>query len=93
MPQDNTIVVVGATGAQGGGLARAILADPDCGFTARVLTRDPHSSKATELAELGAQIVPADLDDEMSVRRAFEGAYGAFDRCANGPGPDAGTRL
>ena len=55
-----------------------ILQDPAGGFTARVLTRDPRSNKAKALARLGAEIVPADLDDETSVRRAFEGAYGAF---------------
>src|ERR1039458_3274026 len=72
------IAVVGATGAQGGGLARAILGDPDGDFAARALTRDPSSDKATALAELGADVVRADIDDETSIRSAFEGAYGAF---------------
>ncbi len=73
-----TIAVVGATGAQGGGLVRAILADPSGGFTARALTRDAGSPKAKELARLGAEVVAADVDDAASLRRAFQGAYGAF---------------
>jgi len=72
------IAIVGATGAQGGGLARAVLADPDGGFAVRALTRDPSSEKATALAAQGAEVVQADIDDETSIRSAFEGAYGAF---------------
>jgi uncharacterized protein YbjT (DUF2867 family) len=73
-----TIAVVGATGAQGGGLVRAILADPSGGFAARALTRDPNSAKAKELAKLGAEVVAADVDDVESLRKAFAGAHGAF---------------
>lgn len=72
------IAVTGATGAQGGGLVRAILADKDGGFAARAITRDPSSEKAKALAALGAEVVAADLDDEASLERAFAGAYGAF---------------
>ncbi|MCR4341619.1 MAG: NmrA/HSCARG family protein [Gemmatimonadaceae bacterium] len=72
------IAVAGATGAQGGGLVRAILADKSGGFAARALTRDPGSDKAKALADLGADVVQADLHDPASVRRAFEGAYGAY---------------
>ena len=72
------IAVTGATGAQGGGLVRAILAHPDGGFSARAITRDPHSEKAQALAALGAEVVQADLDDEASIAAAFDGAYGAF---------------
>lgn len=72
------IAVVGATGQQGGGLARAILDDPDGPFTLRALTRDAGSAAARALAARGADVVEADLDDEASVRRAFDGAYGAF---------------
>jgi uncharacterized protein YbjT (DUF2867 family) len=78
MSDKKLIAVVGATGAQGGGLARAILGDPGGDFAARALTRDPSSDKATALAELGAEVVRADIDDEASIRTAFEGAYGAF---------------
>ena len=73
-----TIAVVGATGAQGGGLVRAILADPAGGFAARALTRDPNSGKAKALAAAGAEVVAANLDDAASLRKAFDGAYGAF---------------
>ena len=69
---------MGATGAQGGGLVRAILADPAGGFAARAITRDVNSDKAKELAALGAEVVAADIDDEKSLARAFAGAYGAF---------------
>jgi uncharacterized protein YbjT (DUF2867 family) len=72
------IAVVGATGAQGGGLARAILADAQGGFAARALTRKPESAKAKALAAQGAEVVAADLDDVESLKRAFAGAYGAF---------------
>jgi uncharacterized protein YbjT (DUF2867 family) len=72
------IAVVGATGAQGGGLVRAILADPSGEFAARALTRDASSGKAKALATLGAEVVSVNLDDAASLRRAFEGAHGAF---------------
>jgi uncharacterized protein YbjT (DUF2867 family) len=72
------IAVVGATGAQGGGLVRAILADRNGPFRARALTRDVNSDKARALAEGGAEVVQADVDDPASLRRAFEGAHGAF---------------
>jgi uncharacterized protein YbjT (DUF2867 family) len=72
------IAVVGATGAQGGGLVRAILADRGGEFAARALTRDPASEKARELERLGAEVVAADVDDPDSLARAFEGAHGAF---------------
>jgi uncharacterized protein YbjT (DUF2867 family) len=73
-----TIAVVGATGAQGGGLVRAITSDPDGGFAARALTRNAASDKAKALTALGAEVVAADVDDPASLRRAFEGAHGAF---------------
>ena len=72
------IAVTGATGAQGGGLARAILADSTGEFAVRALTRKIDSDKARELARLGAEVVAADLDDLHSLRKAFLGAYGAF---------------
>ena len=73
-----TIAVVGATGAQGGGLVRAILADPSGGYTARAVTRDAASDKAKALAQQGAEVVAANVDDKASLRRAFDGAHGAF---------------
>ena len=78
MADKKIIAVTGATGAQGGGLVRAIMADPSGPFTARALTRDPNSDKAKALAALGAEIVQADVDDAASLLRAFQGAHGAF---------------
>jgi uncharacterized protein YbjT (DUF2867 family) len=78
MPEQKIIAVVGATGAQGGGLVRAILSDPGSGLTVRALTRKVGSDKAKELAKLGAEVVEADLDDVESLKRAFAGAYGSF---------------
>ena len=78
MSDKKIIAVVGATGAQGGGLVRAILADPDGAFTARALTRNAGSDRARELASQGAEVIEADLDDETSLRKAFDGAYGAY---------------
>jgi uncharacterized protein YbjT (DUF2867 family) len=72
------IAVVGATGAQGGGLARAILDDPDGGFAVRAITRHVDSPKARALAARGAEVVAADLDDPPSLERAFQGAHGAY---------------
>jgi len=77
MAEKKVIAVLGATGAQGGGVVRAILADPDGGFAARAITRDPSSEAAQALAA-GAEVVAADVDDEASLERAFAGAYGAF---------------
>ena len=72
------ITVFGATGAQGGGLVRAICSDANSEFTARAVTRDPSSAKAKELAALGAEVVQGDLGDPASVNKALKGAYGAF---------------
>jgi len=76
--EKRTIAVVGATGAQGGGLARAILADAGGGFALRALTRRVDSENARALAAAGAEVVAADLDDEASLVRALDGAHGAF---------------
>ena len=78
MAEKKIIAVVGATGAQGGGLARAILNDPDSDFAVRAITRDSGSDKAKALAAMGAEVVTADVDDPDSLRAAFEGAHGAF---------------
>ena len=78
MTEKKLIAVVGATGSQGGGLVRAILEDPTAEFAVRALTRNPESAKAKALAAAGAEVVAADLDDEASVRAAFDGAHGAF---------------
>jgi uncharacterized protein YbjT (DUF2867 family) len=78
MSDKKIIAVIGATGAQGGGLVRAIMSDSGTEFTARAITRNPDSDKAKALAELGVEVVAADLDDEGSLRKALDGAYGAF---------------
>ncbi|MBX7187152.1 MAG: NmrA family NAD(P)-binding protein, partial [Vicinamibacteria bacterium] len=57
MMDKKIIAVLGATGAQGGGLVRAILSDSSGGFAVRALTRDPGTAKAKELAALGAEVV------------------------------------
>jgi uncharacterized protein YbjT (DUF2867 family) len=78
MPEKKIIAVTGATGAQGGGLVRAILNDSSGGFAVRAITRDPNSDKARALAKLGAEVVAGDIDDEASLKRAFTGAHGAY---------------
>jgi uncharacterized protein YbjT (DUF2867 family) len=78
MNEKKIIAVVGATGAQGGGLVRAVVNKPSSGFTVRALTRDSGSDKAKALAKLGAEVVAANLDDVESLKRAFAGCYGAF---------------
>lgn len=78
MAEKKIIAVVGATGAQGGALVRAILADTSGEFAARAITRDVNSDKAMALAAAGAEVVSADVNDEASIAAALEGAYGAF---------------
>jgi uncharacterized protein YbjT (DUF2867 family) len=78
MADPKIIAVIGATGAQGGGLVRAILRDKNGGFAARAVTRNPGSDKAKALAKAGAEVVVADTGDQKTVERAFAGAHGAF---------------
>jgi len=78
MSAKKIITVFGATGAQGGGLVRAIATDSNSEFAVRAATRDPNSYKAKALAALGAEVVYSDLGDAASVHKALEGAYGAF---------------
>ena len=78
MADRKVIAVVGATGAQGGGLVRAILADPNGGFACRAITRDPSKDQARALAGKGADVVKADLNDVESLKKTFAGAYGAY---------------
>jgi len=72
------IAVMGATGAQGGGVCRAILKDVGGGYKVRALTRNAGSDKARALKKLGAEVVEVDIDDVESLKRAFRGAHGAF---------------
>lgn len=78
MPTKKIITVFGATGAQGGSLAQAILQDPTSEFAVRAVTRDTQSDKAKALAAQGAEVVAGDIDDKQSVVNAMQGAYGAF---------------
>jgi uncharacterized protein YbjT (DUF2867 family) len=71
-----TILVTGATGQQGGAVARQLLKQPS--FAVRALTRDPAKPAARVLAQAGAELVQGDLDDPASVKRAMEGAGGVF---------------
>lgn len=78
MTEKKIIAVLGATGAQGGGLVRAIANDAGSDFTARAITRDVNSDKAKALGAIGAEVVAADVDDIESLKKAFAGAYGAY---------------
>jgi uncharacterized protein YbjT (DUF2867 family) len=70
-----TIVVTGATGLQGGAVARHLLED---GWYVRGLTRNATSKQAQDIAALGAEVVQGDMADAASLRPVFEGAYGIY---------------
>jgi len=72
---DKIIAVTGATGQQGGAVARKLLAE---GWKVRALTRDLNKPAAQELASLGAELVPGDMENRAELEAAFQGAYGAF---------------
>jgi uncharacterized protein YbjT (DUF2867 family) len=78
MADKKVIAVLGATGAQGGGLVRAILADKSSEFTVRAITRNPNSDKAKVLKDMGAEVVKADLDNYESLKKAFTDAHGVY---------------
>lgn len=78
MAENKIIAILGATGAQGGGLARAILEDSSGEFKVRALTRDVNSDKAKALEDMGAEIVEVNVDDHASLVSAFNGAYGVY---------------
>ena len=78
MADKKIIAVLGSTGSQGGGLCRAILADPAGGFACRAITRDTSKDKAKALAAAGAEVVKADLDDVESLKKAFAGVHGLY---------------
>jgi uncharacterized protein YbjT (DUF2867 family) len=65
-----TIAVAGATGQQGGAVARRMLAE---GWRVRALTRDPSKPQAQELAGLGAEVVPGDMEQPAQLEAAFKG--------------------
>jgi len=78
MANEKILAVLGATGAQGGGIVQAALADRDGGFAVRAITRHPDSDKAKALAAQGVEVVAGDMDDAESLKRVFAGAYGVF---------------
>jgi NAD(P)-dependent dehydrogenase (short-subunit alcohol dehydrogenase family) len=71
------IVVCGATGNQGGSVAKLLLKHPEQ-YSVRALTRDPTSGAATELAQLGATVVQVDLTVPSSLKSALDGCWGVF---------------
>ena len=72
---ERLILVTGATGKQGGAVARSLL---DRGFRVRALTRDPQRPEAQALTEQGAEVVQGDMEDRSAMNRVLEGAYGVF---------------
>ena len=72
---ERLIVVTGATGKQGGAVARSLL---NRGFRIRALTRNPQKPEAQALADRGAEVVQGDMEDRSAMERALEGAYGVF---------------
>jgi uncharacterized protein YbjT (DUF2867 family) len=72
---ERLILVCGATGKQGGAVARSLL---DRGFRVRGLTRDPQKPDAQALVKQGAEVVQGDMEDRSDMGRALEGAYGVF---------------
>jgi len=72
---EKIIAVTGATGQQGGAVARKLLAD---GWKVRALTRDVNKPAAQELASLGAEVVAGDMEDRAQLDSAFKEAYGVF---------------
>ncbi|RQM05851.1 hypothetical protein DH86_00002156, partial [Scytalidium sp. 3C] len=80
MASKKLLVVFGATGAQGGSVAKAVLADPKMreSWAVRGITRDTSKPPAKELKELGAEVVSADLNDPSTLKPALEGAYAVY---------------
>src|SRR6266540_5812875 len=72
---DKVISVTGATGQQGGAVARKLLAD---GWKIRALTRDLDKPAAQALANAGAELAAGDMDSRSELDAAFDGAYGVF---------------
>lgn len=76
MGDKRTIVVLGATGKQGGATLRALAGARD--FTLRAVTRKPDSDAAKGIARMGVEVVAGDFDDAGALRKAFAGAWGVF---------------
>jgi uncharacterized protein YbjT (DUF2867 family) len=90
MGQNLVVVVTGSTGQQGGAVARGLL---ERGHKVRAVTRDPESSQARSLANAGAELVVASLEDTAAITRALTGATSLFAMTTPfGGGTDAETR-
>ena len=75
MAQELTVVVAGSTGNQGGAVARELL---ERGHKVRAITRNPKSSQAVSLANAGATLVEASLQDTAALTKALKGATSFF---------------
>ena len=89
MAQKLTVVVTGSTGKQGGAVARGLL---ERGHKVRAVTRDPNSSQAKLIANAGATLVAASLEDTAAIMKALEGATSLFAMTTPFGGTDAETR-
>src|ERR1700674_3647339 len=89
MAQKLTVVVTGSTGKQGGAVARGLL---ERGHRVRAVTRDPNSSQAKVLANAGAALLAASLEDTAAIKKALEGATSLFAVTVPLGGADAETR-
>jgi uncharacterized protein YbjT (DUF2867 family) len=75
MSNTRSVLVTGATGQQGGAVARALMTR---GHRVKAITRRPESDGAKRLTAAGAQVVAGDLDDAASVAAAAEGVDAMF---------------
>ena len=89
MAQKLTVVVTGSTGKQGGAVARGLL---ERGHKVRAVARDPNSSQAKLLANAGATLIAASLEDTAAIMKALEGATSLFAMTTPFGGTDAETR-
>jgi uncharacterized protein YbjT (DUF2867 family) len=89
MAQKLTVVVTGSTGKQGGAVARGLL---ERGHQVRAVTRDPNSNQAKSLANAGATLVTASLEDTAAIKKALEGATSLFAMTTPFGGTDAEIR-
>src|SRR6476661_4270845 len=89
MAQKLTVVVTGSTGKQGGAVARGLL---ERGHKVRAVTRDPNSKPAKVLANAGATLIAASLEDGAAIKKALEGATSLFAMTMPSGGTDAETK-
>src|SRR6266545_2525524 len=83
---NKTVLVLGATGRQGGATARHLLIR---GWRVRALTRDPNQSAAQALQQAGVEVVQGDNEDRASLKAAMQGIYGVFSIQAAPPDVEA----